>query len=257
MQALAKKQDCKSNTLRLNTSRHAQQGPRRPKNGHGQTQEGRHLLPDYSGHGVQVPNTGSDFEPDGFDATWCLYDGEWIDHKFFAALSEFAAGVRIFVLSDSCDSGTVLHDLKVGALGLAPVRRCAMARDIAIRVHIDHSDFFDGLQSHSPGDPRTKAKATGLLISGCQDNQTSFGGRPKWPLHRYAPFRLAGREIQRRLSGLLNHREVHAADAQLLSPWNALWEEAITVGIQYFDYGLTPDYDHLNYDDLFSGISIS
>ena len=29
----------------------------------------------YSGHGGQVPNTGNDFEADGFDETWCLYDG--------------------------------------------------------------------------------------------------------------------------------------------------------------------------------------
>src|ERR1700730_16226362 len=35
--------------------------------------------------------------------------------------------------------------------------------------------------------------------------------------------------------------------------WNAAWEEAITAGIQYFDHGQTPDYDHVNYDDLFSG----
>ena len=28
----------------------------------------------HSGHGGQVPNTGNDFEPDGYDETWCLYD---------------------------------------------------------------------------------------------------------------------------------------------------------------------------------------
>ena len=61
----------------------------------------------YSGHGGQVPNTGNDFEPDGFDETWCLYDGELIDDELYAALANFAAGVRIFVLSDSCHSGTV------------------------------------------------------------------------------------------------------------------------------------------------------
>jgi len=58
----------------------------------------------YSGHGGQVPNTGNDFEPDGFDETGCLYDGELIDDELYAALANFAAGVRIFVLSDSCHS---------------------------------------------------------------------------------------------------------------------------------------------------------
>ena len=37
----------------------------------------------YSGHGGQVPNTGNDFEPDGFDETWCLYDGELIDDELY------------------------------------------------------------------------------------------------------------------------------------------------------------------------------
>ena len=63
----------------------------------------------YSGHGGQVPNTGHDLEPDGFDETWCLYDGELIDDELYDALKQFARGVRIFVLSDSCHSGTVLR----------------------------------------------------------------------------------------------------------------------------------------------------
>jgi hypothetical protein len=36
-------------------------------------------------------------------------------------------------------------------------------------------------------------------------------------------------------------------------PWQGPWEEAITAGIQYFDHGLTPTYEHLDYDDLFTG----
>ena len=36
-------------------------------------------------------------------------------------------------------------------------------------------------------------------------------------------------------------------------PDNQPWKEAITAGIQYFDHGLTPTYEHFDYDDLFSG----
>jgi hypothetical protein len=129
----------------------------------------------YSGHGGQVPNTGNDFEPDGFDETWCLYDGELIDDELYAALNQFAAGVRIFVLSDSCHSGTVLRDAHFSALGVAPVRPRMMPRDIALRVYMDHQNFYDKLQQRG-ADPRTKMRATGLLISGCQDNQTSADG---------------------------------------------------------------------------------
>ncbi len=100
----------------------------------------------YSGHGGQVPNTGNDFEPDGFDETWCLYDGQLIDDELYATLANFAAGVRIFVLSDSCHSGTVLREARFAALGVTPARPRMMPRDIALRVYMEHEQFYDKLQ---------------------------------------------------------------------------------------------------------------
>ena len=129
----------------------------------------------YSGHGGQVPNTGNDFEPDGFDETWCLYDGELIDDELYAALKQFASGVRIFVLSDSCHSGTVLRAAHFSALGLKPVRPRMMPRDIALRVYMDHQKFYDKLQQRG-ATRRTRMNASAVLISGCQDNQTSADG---------------------------------------------------------------------------------
>jgi metacaspase-1 len=129
----------------------------------------------YSGHGGQVPNTGNDFEPDGYDESWCLYDGELIDDELYAALNQFAGGVRIFVLSDSCHSGTVLRAANFSALGVTPVRPRMMPRDIALRVYMDHQKFYDKLQQRG-ADPRTRMRATAVLISGCQDNQTSADG---------------------------------------------------------------------------------
>jgi hypothetical protein len=49
----------------------------------------------YSGHGGQVPNTGNDFEPDGFDEIWCLYDGELIDDELYTELGSFAAALLL------------------------------------------------------------------------------------------------------------------------------------------------------------------
>jgi hypothetical protein len=129
----------------------------------------------YSGHGGQVPNTGNDFEPDGYDETWCLYDGELIDDELYAALKQFVRGVRIFVLSDSCHSGTVLRAAHFSALGLKPVRPRMMPRDIALRVYMDHEKFYDKLQQRS-ATRRTRMNATAVLVSGCQDNQTSADG---------------------------------------------------------------------------------
>ena len=129
----------------------------------------------YSGHGGQVPNTGNDFEPDGFDETWCLYDGELIDDELYAALKQFVKGVRIFVLSDSCHSGTVLRAIQFSALGVTPARPRMMPRDVALRVYMDHQKFYDKIQQRSSGS-HTRMRATALLISGCQDNQTSADG---------------------------------------------------------------------------------
>jgi hypothetical protein len=129
----------------------------------------------YSGHGGQVPNTGNDFEPDGYDETWCLYDGELIDDELYAALKQFVRGVRLFVLSDSCHSGTVLRAIQFSALGVTPARPRMMPRDVALRVYMDHAKFYDKLQPRSTRRSK-RMDATAILISGCQDNQTSADG---------------------------------------------------------------------------------
>nr|WP_315233068.1 caspase family protein [uncultured Albidiferax sp.] len=146
----------------------------------------------YSGHGGQVTDINGD-EPDGKDETWCLYDGQLIDDELYLELSKFAAGVRILVLSDSCHSGSVTK-----ALPSTPRER-AMPVPVAMRVYREHQAFYDKLQKEVAKavgaplvDPDTalaqvaasghlsavvaKIKASVILISGCQDNQTSMDG---------------------------------------------------------------------------------
>ena len=65
------------------------------------------FLISFSGHGGQVPDQNND-ETDGVDETWCLYDGQLIDDEIKVFWTWFAKGVRIFVVSDSCHSGTVI-----------------------------------------------------------------------------------------------------------------------------------------------------
>lgn len=60
----------------------------------------------FSGHGGQIPNTSSDEEPDGMDETLCLYDRMLVDDELHCLLGEFRAGVRIFIVFDSCHSAT-------------------------------------------------------------------------------------------------------------------------------------------------------
>lgn len=59
----------------------------------------------YSGHGGQQPDLNGD-EVDGQDETLVAYDREVIDDKIHEALTRFKSGVRVVMISDSCNSGT-------------------------------------------------------------------------------------------------------------------------------------------------------
>lgn len=155
------------------------------------------LFATYSGHGGQIPDVSSE-EADKLDETWCLYDGELIDDEIFLELSRFAAGVRILVLSDSCHSGTVTRARITEGF---PVGRSKMMPPaVAMRTYREHRAFYDKLQrdvekasgkASTPNPDSALArvavsrrltaianscKASAILISGCQDNQTSMDG---------------------------------------------------------------------------------
>src|SRR4030095_5601195 len=69
----------------------------------------------------------------------------------------------------------VLRAAHFFALGLKTVLRRMMPRDIALRVYMDHQKFYDKLQQRG-ATRRTRMNAGAVLISGCQDNQTSADG---------------------------------------------------------------------------------
>ena len=74
----------------------------------------------FSGHGGQIPNTSSDDEPDGMDETLCLYDRMLIDDELYNVLGEFRAGVRVFLVFDSCHSASAAKGKElVAAVGKA------------------------------------------------------------------------------------------------------------------------------------------
>ncbi|XXF77358.1 caspase family protein [Myxococcaceae bacterium GXIMD 01537] len=146
----------------------------------------------YSGHGGQLPDRNSE-EDDGLDETWCLYDGEIIDDEIYVMLGKFAEGVRVFMLSDSCHSGTVSRMAygalrSSGSLGLLvdsaevkdggePPGMKLMPQGIVERTYRNNRDMYDGIMSKLPKhSPVPNIKASVLLISGCQDNQTSSDG---------------------------------------------------------------------------------
>ena len=158
------------------------------------------LFLSYSGHGGQMPDVSGD-EPDKKDETWCLYDGELIDEEVFNELTGFADGVRIIVLSDSCHSGSVVR-ARVPQIVAGNGRSKMMPPSVAMRTYTQNQKFYDDLQKrlkadagrsrasdpdaalaqlHATGSTRLtgiagKINASVILISGCQDNQTSLDG---------------------------------------------------------------------------------
>ena len=113
------------------------------------------------------------------DETWCLYDGQLIDDELYSSWGAFASGVRIFLLSDSCHSGTVskaIHYREKLRSGLPPVYR-AMPDEVALRVYQNNKSFYDPiLKNRNLSEALSAVKASVLLISGCQDNQLSMDG---------------------------------------------------------------------------------
>lgn len=165
-----------------------------------QLKKGDFFFLTYSGHGGQVPDVTGE-ETDKQDETWCLFDGQLIDDELYFELSRFAAGVRILVLSDSCHSGTVTRNRPPQVDPSASVRRSKMMPiSVGLRTYREHQQFYDNLQKNvakaagkaavvDPDSvlaqlavsPRLTAiakrfNASVILISGCQDNQTSMDG---------------------------------------------------------------------------------
>ena len=92
------------------------------------TAEGDIFVFYYSGHGGQQPDISGD-ELDRKDETLVAYDREVIDDKIHEALGRFKAGVRLVMISDSCNSGTN-YRLRM----TVPVNEQAIFRPLARRA---------------------------------------------------------------------------------------------------------------------------
>ncbi len=150
----------------------------------GKLEQGDILLITYSGHGGQLPDVNEE-EEDRLDETWALYERQLLDDELFALWVRFAAGVRIFVLSDSCHSGTILravhtdpHDLtriEPSKNGDVPGDR-ALPRGVQVFTYDTNQAMYDELRKSNPAGDQAPVEASVLLISGCQSNQLSLDG---------------------------------------------------------------------------------
>lgn len=141
----------------------------------------------YAGHGSQVPDLNSDeAATDGADETLCLYDGMLIDDELFALWARFRSDVRVLMISDSCHSGSVLRVARRGARAADPdaPRERLLPPEWAARTYRRHRAFYESIGRHVRGGEERlptlelarPLRCSALLISGCQDNQTSRDG---------------------------------------------------------------------------------
>lgn len=149
--------------------------------------EGDSFFLTYSGHGGRVEDISGDEKKGPEDQTWCLYDRQFIDDEIAVLYSEFKAGVRILVLSDSCHSGTVTRSVdrlepKLTAeenkeiFGTEkPVFRM-MPRQTANAVYFARWEFYDEIQNKTRQVGDKGIKASMRLISACQDNEIAADG---------------------------------------------------------------------------------
>jgi hypothetical protein len=150
----------------------------------GELGQGDLFLCTYSGHGGQVPDRNGD-EEDRSDETWVAYDRQIVDDELYALWDKFAPGTRLFVLSDSCHSGTVVRDIEAEvpepvstterAAAESP-RHKALPRDVMIATYRANARLYDAIQERLPGAEQADPAATVLLISGCRDDQLSLDG---------------------------------------------------------------------------------
>lgn len=126
----------------------------------------------YSGHGSYVPDDDEDEEPDGRDEVLCPCDiaqnAYLTDDELYDLFAERQNGVKIIFLSDSCHSGTASKE----APARVPGGKITRSRFLSPATFLPREKLAAAVRiarSRSAG-PRAHQ---GLLISGCQDNQTS------------------------------------------------------------------------------------
>jgi metacaspase-1 len=135
----------------------------------------------FAGHGSQLPDLGHD-EIDSIDETWCLYDAQIRDDELLALWAEFAAGVRLVIISDSCHSGTAnaitlafeRKALKVETAGQSSGGARALPFSAQTSTYLAHREFYDRTNVHPAPNPLCSI----ISLAACQDGQTAMDNFP-------------------------------------------------------------------------------
>lgn len=135
------------------------------------------LFISFAGHGASVWDNNAD-ESDGKDETWCLYDRMILDDELAELWARFKTGVKILMVSDSCHSGSVSREMSAGGTVIEekPVVGGRSLEDGPEIYERNKTMYEATIPKHKNIAKGAGIKATVLLLSGCQDNQTSLDG---------------------------------------------------------------------------------
>jgi hypothetical protein len=150
-------------------------------------QEGDELVVWNASHGFQVPDLDGDESADALDEAICTYDNDvrrpLSDDRLAAVLSRAPSGVRVFVGSDSCHSGTLAREA-------APLDAIPRLWDPPLEVQrrmgmptLDISSYLDRPVVTPRGDEVVRfggvarSPAGHLLLAGCEAGQVSWDAK--------------------------------------------------------------------------------
>ena len=130
-----------------------------------------------SGHGGQVPDTNGD-EASGMADTLCMYDRPMVDDEVGAMLDSLPQDLRVFMVSDTCNSGTSFRNgppvvrrpvsirgLASNSIQIVHFAACADGQsaiggamggvwthvlDVFLKPGITYRDWFTAAQAHMP-----------------------------------------------------------------------------------------------------------
>ncbi len=125
----------------------------------------------YAGHGKQEQDKER-LEVDKLDEAWCLYDGLFLDDELWTAWCQFRRGVRILLVSDSCNSGTIGREDESAAMDNNQVELFSMEKKQ--QTYINNQPFYDQLMKNNRGARSKPMEASLVTLTACKSNQKAL-----------------------------------------------------------------------------------
>lgn len=170
-----------------------------------------------SSHGTNEKDTGND-EPDGFDEALCPYDTDsnvLLDDDVRELISTVRSGVRLFVISDSCHSGSLTRALPGRTNRWAKLRR---PRYLSPEARGSVGVPNPATRSIQRRQRFPEEGMTELLLSGCTARESSYDDQFGTVFHgaltyyametlREKNYKITWKELQRVVLGKLHDNQ--------------------------------------------------